>query len=180
MKIRSSLIAVALATLPVAANAAVYDFTFAGSADGSGQIVTSDTLNAVGGYDITGVSGIFGGFTITGLVPNPAQPNGSSTGIFTYDNVLFPSAPLVFSRYGIGFTTTGLSFNIFDSVADGTTPPLGEPYGLIDSSGAHGFGTFRLTAAVPEPATWLTMIAGFGLLGAALRRRAVAPAMRFA
>jgi hypothetical protein len=31
-------------------------------------------------------------------------------------------------------------------------------------------------AAVPEPATWLTMILGFGLAGAALRRRRRAPA----
>lgn len=29
----------------------------------------------------------------------------------------------------------------------------------------------RATAAVPEPATWLMMIGGFGLAGAALRRR---------
>lgn len=30
------------------------------------------------------------------------------------------------------------------------------------------------TAAVPEPASWMLMIAGFGLVGGALRRRAVA------
>jgi hypothetical protein len=29
-------------------------------------------------------------------------------------------------------------------------------------------------SAVPEPATWLMLIAGFGLTGAALRRRQVA------
>jgi hypothetical protein len=28
-----------------------------------------------------------------------------------------------------------------------------------------------MTAAVPEPATWLMMISGFGVLGMALRRR---------
>ncbi|MBU3077103.1 PEPxxWA-CTERM sorting domain-containing protein [Sphingomonas sp. XMGL2] len=35
-----------------------------------------------------------------------------------------------------------------------------------------------LAAAVPEPATWLTMLAGFGLVGAGLRgrRRAAIPA----
>lgn len=32
-------------------------------------------------------------------------------------------------------------------------------------------GTFRPTAAVPEPATWMMMLAGFGALGATLRRR---------
>lgn len=36
-----------------------------------------------------------------------------------------------------------------------------------------------VTGAVPEPATWAMMIAGFGLIGGALRRRQ-APAVRFA
>ena len=34
----------------------------------------------------------------------------------------------------------------------------------------NGVGSFR-SAAVPEPATWLAMVLGFGLLGGALRRR---------
>lgn len=37
--------------------------------------------------------------------------------------------------------------------------------------------TTSATAAVPEPATWATMVAGFGLLGGALRRRAARPAL---
>ena len=32
--------------------------------------------------------------------------------------------------------------------------------------------TFSLTYAVPEPASWAMMIAGFGMIGAAQRRRA--------
>lgn len=36
------------------------------------------------------------------------------------------------------------------------------------------------TAAVPEPATWAMMIAGFALTGAALRRRRAATTVRFA
>ena len=35
-----------------------------------------------------------------------------------------------------------------------------------------------LTPAVPEPATWLTMILGFGLLGGAMRLRRGKPALR--
>ena len=44
--------------------------------------------------------------------------------------------------------------------------------------GAPGLDNVSLTAkaAVPEPATWALMIAGFGLAGAALRRRAPAAA----
>jgi hypothetical protein len=41
----------------------------------------------------------------------------------------------------------------------------GEPCGVIEGPAAGG---------VPEPASWALMIAGFGLIGAALRRRPVA------
>lgn len=42
----------------------------------------------------------------------------------------------------------------------------------LGKSGATIAGTFSLvSAAVPEPATWTMMIAGFGLTGAAIRRR---------
>ncbi|MCS6986087.1 MAG: PEPxxWA-CTERM sorting domain-containing protein [Sphingomonadaceae bacterium] len=42
---------------------------------------------------------------------------------------------------------------------------------------ANGTGTF---AAVPEPATWVTLIAGFGLVGVAARRRVGSPVRAFA
>lgn len=41
-------------------------------------------------------------------------------------------------------------------------------------------GTPAATAAVPEPASWALMIAGFGLTGVALRRRKALPATRLA
>jgi uncharacterized repeat protein (TIGR03803 family) len=47
-------------------------------------------------------------------------------------------------------------------------------YGTTVTGGAEGLGTiFRLSesAAIPEPATWGMMIAGFGLVGAGLRLR---------
>ena len=37
-------------------------------------------------------------------------------------------------------------------------------------------GNFTLLAAVPEPATWAMMIAGFGMVGVGMRRRKVAKA----
>lgn len=45
-----------------------------------------------------------------------------------------------------------------------------------EAYGADVSATFTLvnTSAVPEPASWLTMIAGFGLVGYAMRRRKVA------
>jgi hypothetical protein len=38
----------------------------------------------------------------------------------------------------------------------------------------EAFGTFGAGSVVPEPATWALMIAGFGLVGSALRRRRAA------
>lgn len=57
----------------------------------------------------------------------------------------------------------------FWTAAPGYTQNLTE-----DVNGSLRFETY--VAAVPEPATWALMIAGFGLAGAALRRRNVATA----
>ena len=63
-----------------------------------------------------------------------------------------------------------------------TSTSITKNFGLVGTTG--GFLTFTNSsnvqfsgqvgpvAAVPEPATWAMMIAGFGLAGAAMRRRA--------
>ena len=45
--------------------------------------------------------------------------------------------------------------------------------GTLDPGGANNSATatFAAANAVPEPATWAMMIGGFGLIGAAARRR---------
>lgn len=49
--------------------------------------------------------------------------------------------------------------------------PDGAFYVTDNGDGGAGAGTVvRITAAVPEPATWVTMIGGLGLIGGALRR----------
>jgi hypothetical protein len=45
----------------------------------------------------------------------------------------------------------------------------------IDNT-SNGTGSFLVRSAAPEPATWAMMIAGFGLVGSALRRRRLAVA----
>ena len=160
------------ATTTVPAAAAVYDFSYTGALSGNLVITTSDTLDAVGGFDITSVSGTFGGLGITGLFSNPNQPFASSTGTFTWDNVLFPSGVQAFDRFGIAFTTAGGTFNIFDAIADGANTDAAAPYGLIvGETGVETFGTGTIAAAVPEPSTWAMMILGFAGVGYMTYRR---------
>ncbi len=68
------------------------------------------------------------------------------------------------------------STNLSDSSAD--LRVLARLTNLTGNSGAlAGFGSANFSiasTAVPEPSSWAMMLIGFGLLGAALRRRAVA------
>ncbi len=45
------------------------------------------------------------------------------------------------------------------------------PNGFDWSDTGFTLATFAPTSAVPEPATWAMMIAGFGVVGGAVRRR---------
>jgi hypothetical protein len=57
-----------------------------------------------------------------------------------------------------------------DDAAGYWSPNGGTFTGTYTLGSATGSGTFTITA-VPEPATWALMIGGFGLIGAAARRR---------
>jgi hypothetical protein len=100
--------------------------------------------------------------------------------------------------FGLGSGTVTLNAfdrfgNLLGTVTDTDNKPLGQgPVLEFDMAGIHsvtfsgtsgtvGFDNFEFdtvtAAGVPEPAGWALMIAGFGLAGAALRRRrAAAPA----
>jgi hypothetical protein len=43
-------------------------------------------------------------------------------------------------------------------------------FGVLDGSAFQG-ATFAPTTVLPEPGTWMTLLAGFGMLGIALRFR---------
>lgn len=69
-------------------------------------------------------------------------------------------------------------FNLFASVGS-VAPSASFGNNQLATNGGFGDGaslkSLRLApvaAAVPEPATWMSMILGFGLVGAAMRRRA--------
>jgi hypothetical protein len=64
------------------------------------------------------------------------------------------------SAFGVG--NGGGAGADFNALADNVT--------LTTDAGSTGYD-FQAAAAVPEPATWAMMIMGFGLVGAAMRRR---------
>lgn len=47
-------------------------------------------------------------------------------------------------------------------------------FGVSDNGYGDNSGQYVIAVGVPEPASWAMMIAGFGLVGAAMRRRQVA------
>jgi hypothetical protein len=102
-------------------NAHAFNFNFT-SLDGSftvtGQLSTANSLDAVGGYDITGIAGsVVGpnGAAISSLLnnPNPSAESISPDGVFIYDNVLLANSSPSLDYGGILFTSNSLEYNIF-------------------------------------------------------------------
>ena len=135
-------------------NAHLFNFNFT-SSDGAfavtGQLTTANSLDAVGGYDITGISGSVtgpNGAAISSLVnnPSPSAESISPDGVFIYDNVLLANSSPSLDYGGILFTSNNLEYNIF--YQNGT-------YQLIETLSPHGTayagqdGTFTISA-VPE------------------------------
>ena len=131
------------------AHAFNFNFTsFDGSFTVSGQITTANSLDAAGGYDITGIAGsVIGpnGAAIDNLInnPNPAAESISPDGVFIYDNVLHATSSPLLDYGGILFTSNSLEYNIF--YQNGS-------YQLIETLAPHGAtwseqdGTFTISA----------------------------------
>jgi hypothetical protein len=122
----------------------------------------------------------FGFYAVANV--NPA-PDGHTPPGLSYDNLFYPDgSPQAASDYafhGGFFDIYGLVFTL----DDGNAVNL---WSNGDFGGGAVYGAavmnrtdildyteepVALTPAVPEPATWALMIAGFGLIGAAMRRR---------
>ena len=143
------------------------------------RLLTSNTQNGAGGYNIRGATGQIDGFAITGLIaPGTAGTYFVSTdGRWNLDNTLFGSAPFM-SNNGWGFTlANGSEVNVWaaspnsHAVANGS-PSAGNLIQFADSAGYGRISRVRVSVSpVPEPATWGLMLVGFGAIGYAMRRQ---------
>src|SRR5450631_3675615 len=117
----------------------------------TGQLITANTLDAVGGYDVTGITGSvvgLNGGAISALInnPNPAAESISPDGVYIYDNVLLANSSPLLDYGGVLFTSNNLEYNIFYQNGN---------YQLIETLSPHGTaytgqdGTFTISA-VPE------------------------------
>lgn len=89
---------------------------------------------------------------------------------FAYDETVTPSAPLTFETPALTITTLdlGKDFSACCNTPVNVNPGFGP--GIIIGGGQTP-GTPGVTPGVPEPGTWAMMIAGFGMVGAAMRNR---------
>lgn len=135
--------------LTAAQYAQINQLTFRGS--GTGAIV-----NVAGDGSFDNFVNINGSpFATDRLIFNFAQASGFQMGGFNLNGTLLaPNATVTLKGGNIGGSVIG---------------------GHVNSDGAFiggvGFSGLAATQAVPEPATWATMIAGFALVGFAMRRR---------
>jgi hypothetical protein len=165
-------------SLASAASATTFNWSYSGL---NGYAVSaSGTLQATplggGAYQVTSITGTRNGSAITGL-----------TNYAIEDNQVYDTVPHL-DFLGLAFNVGSDAFNIYFwdvttgqyscgaigyceigpgvSGTDGLGPPA-DPTHQIDVS----------LSAVPEPSTWGMMLIGFGVLGAALRRRSGSPAL---
>lgn len=125
------------------------------------NFVAGTTVQVAGQYNLFGLNA--GNFFNTGTTRFDVRTNVASYVFNESVDTAAGRAPLKF----FGFTATGGEF--ITSVA----------YSGQNATGATDFQIGNL-GAVPEPAAWAMMIAGFGMIGAAMRRRRTAVRVAFA
>lgn len=118
--------------------------------------VTAFTVGSAGNYDFTATAGYDNFLTLYSGGFDPA--NSLTNALIANDDL---------GTIGIsGFSKSLLTGVSYFVVATGFDPASFGAYTLT----IDGPGTVNV-AGVPEPAAWMLMIAGFGMVGSAMRRR---------
>lgn len=173
------------------------DFSFGTSTDLSGAGVYLAGFDGIGNYDggfqyyvFSDAGGIPGGLIQSGDVTPTITDTGSpwdfggNIFLFEFDFTSTITAAAGVTYY-LGIHASGLGdFNRDDiywvnALENGTAFGVESAGGTFDNWSGNGVEhAFFLSGAddavVPEPATWALMIAGFGLVGGAMRRRTAA------
>jgi hypothetical protein len=155
MMLRSLLVSAALVALAAPASATTYLFTLSNGATGSWTLPASpepDGFSSGEFFFMQGVTGTFNGAPLFEFLF--FYTTGSGGGVGASD-----SNGLQFDLYGPQLFTGPLSAPTFTLSTFNMTTSGGDPRATLT------------IAAVPEAGTWAMMIAGFGLMGAGLRRR---------
>ncbi len=133
-----------------------YNFNFT-SFDGrftvTGQLITSQSLDAAGGFDVTGITGsVVGpnGAVISGLIDNPSHSTGSISpdGVWIYDNILYAGGSALVDYGGVLFTSNNYEYNIFYDAGHYLLETL-NPQGILNPGEAGSFTISEVPADHP-------------------------------
>jgi hypothetical protein len=188
-----ALAAVTAAVVSTSASAATtMDGTFAASIIGIssdtpsidlGSVLTNTNFTVVGSAtgDLNGSTGTFLTVTPFTATDGAAYSFTSTLGNFTgtLSDVLSagPVSSRVLTAYALGTFTPAGSFSSFAAGPASLTFSFTQNNANGAVSGGFTMSTPPVPApGVPEPAAWAMLIAGFGLTGAAMRRRRIAVA----
>jgi hypothetical protein len=131
-----------------------FNFTsFDGSFSVTGQLITSQSLDAAGGFDVTGITGsVVGpnGAVISGLVDNPSHSTGSISpdGVWIYDNILYAGGSTLVDYGGVLFTSNNYEYNIFYDAGQYLLETL-NPQGILNPGEAGSFTISEVPADHP-------------------------------
>lgn len=184
----SAAVAAVLAASGVA-NATTVDWSFSGTNMGSGMMTYDSTTGLVSAF-----SGTYDGQTLA-FVSLTADPNNSSAQVnyngpelSTYQNVpntgganytfddLFPQTAASYAI--LASTGTGANEIVYELFYNGPSASDYMFFNIVTQPSYHyveDAGTFTVSGAVPEPATWTMLGLGFAALGFAGYHKARAP-----